>query len=152
MPSVSSNRGSAPRQDFTTPFPDVPKRPVNNIIGLDKYYRSATYLLRQVLATCLVSDDFVICLSQDAPPRHAMLVQADEYRNKKNDYQLCTMLMRFARCASFVPVQRLAVLATSVAWLIVVSLPAASSWRRYPSMQTLARVAGASTSSSASRR
>ena len=48
MPSVSSNRGSAPRQDYTSPFPSVPKRPVNNIIGLDKYYRSATYLLRQV--------------------------------------------------------------------------------------------------------
>ena len=48
MPSVSSNRGSAPRQDFVTAFPRVPKLAVNNIIGLDKYYRSATLLLRQV--------------------------------------------------------------------------------------------------------
>ena len=52
MPSVGSNRGSVPRQDFSTPFPNVPKLAVNNIIGLDKYYRSATLLLRQVGLTC----------------------------------------------------------------------------------------------------
>ncbi|CAK0788001.1 hypothetical protein CVIRNUC_011223 [Coccomyxa viridis] len=42
--------------------------PVNNIIGLDKYYRSAHLLLRQ----------------------------ADEYRHVEDNYQLYTMLMRFA--------------------------------------------------------
>ena len=52
MPSVSSNRGYVPRQEYDTAFPRVPKLAVNNIIGLDKYYRSATLLLRQVGPTC----------------------------------------------------------------------------------------------------
>ncbi|CAL8467347.1 g6884 [Coccomyxa elongata] len=67
MPSVNGvRRGTGVRQQPA--LPRILTVKVNNIIGLDKYYRSATLLLRQ----------------------------ADEYRRIGDDYQLYTMLMRFA--------------------------------------------------------
>ena len=50
MPSVGVSRRDLKAYNGSA-FPRIVKVPINNIIGLDKYYRSATLLLRQV--TCL---------------------------------------------------------------------------------------------------
>jgi hypothetical protein len=50
MPSVGVSRREQ-KGHYSSAFPRIVKVPVNNIIGLDKYYRSATLLLRQVIVS-----------------------------------------------------------------------------------------------------
>lgn len=116
MPSVNG-LGRDPFARHPSVLPKILRLQVNNIIGLDKYYRSATLLLRQVETPCTFcalvsislrekgccSSEYSLYVGMEicgGCNTRSMALQADEYRNMGNDYQLFTMLMRFARYQS----------------------------------------------------
>ena len=100
MPAVGSYR----RQNtHDLLLPAVPPRPVNHVISLDRYYRSADLVLRQVgtYGCRRTSCKLVLhrtCCNLALSSRLCSL-QASEYRAAGNEYQLYVMLMRFAGCA-----------------------------------------------------
>jgi hypothetical protein len=72
----------------------APAKPVNELLGIQKYYASADLLLRQAGFCCYPT----ICRSISATFKAPYPVkQASSYRLSKNEEQLYVMLMRFAR-------------------------------------------------------
>lgn len=95
MPAVGSHRQLAP----VDILPAVPTRAVNNIISLDKYYRSANLLLRQVQGLTGIIAAASACQALSLTWHqltHLPELQADAYRAAGNEWQLYTMLLRFA--------------------------------------------------------
>ena len=96
----------APRhQQQSEKLPTIVPQRVNNFISVDKYYRSANLLVRQV--GCLSLAYYSPLQLKRAVYKQKLLTllhltcpttwQANEYRARHNELQLYTMLMRLAR-------------------------------------------------------
>ena len=96
----------APRhQQQSEKLPTIVPQRVNNFISVDKYYRSANLLVRQVghlplacyrppqLIRAVCKGELIKFLRLTCPTTW----QANEYRARHNELQLYTMLMRLAR-------------------------------------------------------
>ena len=96
----------APRQQQQSEkLPTIVPQRVNNFISVDKYYRSANLLVRQVgrlSPACYRPLQLIKAVYQQELLTALHLTglttwQANEYRARQNELQLYTMLMRLAR-------------------------------------------------------
>ena len=98
MPAVGSYRR---HNTHDLLLPAVPPRPVNHVISLDRYYRSADLVLRQVgthgCIPALPAPGLLYRARRSLVLSSCLCsLQAGEYRAAGNEFQLYVMLMRFA--------------------------------------------------------